>query len=196
MENRAIGDILKKRIKEKGYSQESFAEASGIPYETLKNYLNGTTPYPIECLIKFADLLDCSYDYLLGKSKALKNENHILVEELGLSNQAIEKIKELVNSDNIDCRENMIRALDKIICKDGLLYFLALYILANKQFVSMGEFAISELLNEPLPIVGLETQKTLYISVIIALLTELRDESKGNIILSEELEKAIDELKN
>lgn len=196
MENRAIGDILKKRIKEKGYNQESFAEASGIPYETLKNYLNGTTPYPIECLIKFADLLDCSYDYLLGKSKALKNENHILVEELGLSNQAIEKIKELVNSDNIDCRENMIQALDKIICKDGLLYFLALYILANKEFVTLSDNAMNNMLSEPLPYVGLEAQKTLYISVIISLLTELREESKGKLILSEELKATVDKLSN
>lgn len=191
MDNRAIGDILKKRIKEKGYNQESFAEASGIPYETLKNYLNGTTPYPIECLIKFADLLDCSYDYLLGKSKALKNENHILVEELGLSNQAIERIKELVNSDNIDCRENMIQALDKIICKDGLLYVLALYILANKEFVTLGDKAMNDILSEPLPYVGLEPQKTLYISMIIAMLTEMREENKGELFISEELKQSI-----
>ena len=92
MDNRAIGEILKNRIKEKGYRQEDFADLLGIPYETLKNYLNGTSPYPVECLIKSSELLDCSFDYLLGYSKATKNENHILVNELGLSNETIERI--------------------------------------------------------------------------------------------------------
>lgn len=195
MDNRAVGEILKKRIKEMGYNQEDFANEIGISYETLKNYLNGTSPYSTEYLIKFAEKLDCSFDFLLGNSKATKNENHILVEELGLSNQAIEKIKELVNSDNIDCRDNMIQALEKIICKDGLLYVLALYILANKEFVSLGDKVKSNIISEPLPYVGLEAQKTLYISMIIAMLTEMREESKGELFISEELKQAINKEK-
>ena len=195
MDNRAIGEILKNRIKEMGYKQEDFADELGIPYETLKNYLNGTSPYPLECLIKASELLDCSFDYLLGYSKATKNENHILVNELGLSNEAIDKIVEYHTSDNPDLRENMIQTLDKIICKDGLLFMLSLYILANKEFVSMGDKLINNIIQEPLPYVGLDMEKTMYISMIIGLLTELREESKGDISISDETKELVDSYK-
>ncbi len=186
MENRAIGEILKNRIKEKGYKQEDFAYELGISYETLKNYLNGTSAYPLECLIKASELLDCSFDYLLGYSKATKNENHILVNELGLSNEAIERIKSWKNSESADIRDNMLLTLDKIICKEDFIFLLALFILSNKRFSELSDKVGDILSQESLEPIGLDIQKTMYISMIMELLGELREENKGDITISGE----------
>ena len=69
-----IGTILKDRIKEKGYTQEEFCELVGIGLSSLKKYMNGKVFYSIDTLELFANALDCSYDYLLGKSKTPKPE--------------------------------------------------------------------------------------------------------------------------
>ena len=68
------GAILKKRIKEMGYTQEQFAEETGIPFGTLKKYLSGKSYYPIDLLKIFAEKLDCSYDYLMGFTVSPKRE--------------------------------------------------------------------------------------------------------------------------
>ena len=195
MDNRAIGEILKNRIKEMGYKQEDFADDLGIPYETLKNYLNGTSPYPLECLIKASELLDCSFDYLLGYSKATKNENHILVNELGLSNETIEIIKSWKNSKSADIRENMLHTLDLIIRKEDFIFLLAMFILSNKRFSELSDMIGDKLTQEKLEPIGLDFQKTMYISMIMELLGELREENKGDISISDETIELINDFK-
>ena len=66
-----IGTILKKRIREKGYTQEEFCEKVGIGLSSLKKYMNGKVFYSIDTLDLFAKALNCSYDYLLGRVKLL-----------------------------------------------------------------------------------------------------------------------------
>lgn len=83
---------LRKRIKEKGYTREQFADACGIPEETLKKYLS-KDDYPTRWLKVFADKLDCTYDYLLGKSNVPERKYKDARNETGLSIQAIENLK-------------------------------------------------------------------------------------------------------
>ncbi len=66
-----ISTILKKRIKEMGYTQVEFAEECGMSLTTLKVYLDEKSKirYNIETLELFSQKLNCSYDYLLGKSE-------------------------------------------------------------------------------------------------------------------------------
>lgn len=47
----------------------------------------------VENAIALADFYGVSYDYILGQSDARKRENHDIVEETGLSEKAIEKLK-------------------------------------------------------------------------------------------------------
>ena len=62
MEKATIGAILRKRIKEMGFTQKEFAEHVGIGESTLKKYMNGTHTYDYELLDRFATALECSYD--------------------------------------------------------------------------------------------------------------------------------------
>lgn len=90
-----ISAILKKRIKEMGYSQERFAYECGISLATLKVYLNENSKisYNVEMLKRFSQKLDCSYDYLLGKSETPYPEIQTLKEELCLSDKALAVMK-------------------------------------------------------------------------------------------------------
>lgn len=90
-----ISAILKKRIKEMGYTQENFAEECGISAATLKSYLkkNSKTNYNIEMLKIFSQKLDCSYDYLLGKSETPYPEIQSLKDEICLSDRALAILK-------------------------------------------------------------------------------------------------------
>ena len=88
-----IGTILKERIKEKGYTQEEFCEFVGIGLSSLKKYMNGKVFYSIDTLELFSKALDCSYDYLLGKSKTPKPELHEVKELTRLQDDAIEHIQ-------------------------------------------------------------------------------------------------------
>ena len=61
-----IGAILKQTIKDRDFTQEEFAEITGIGLSSLKKYMSGKVSYSIEVLEIIADRLQCSYDYLLG----------------------------------------------------------------------------------------------------------------------------------
>lgn len=110
---------LRKRIKEKGYTREQFADMCGIPEETLKKYLS-KDDYPTRWLKVFAEKLDCTYDYLLGKSKVPERKYKDARSETGLSIQAIDNIKSL--SDNNMQTLNMVLE-DKEILSNIDTYF-------------------------------------------------------------------------
>lgn len=86
-----ISTILKKRIKEMGYTQVEFAEECGMSLTTLKVYLDEKSKirYNIETLELFSQKLNCSYDYLLGKSETPKREIQTLKEQTHLSDNAL-----------------------------------------------------------------------------------------------------------
>lgn len=96
------GNILKKRIKLSGYTQSEFADACGISLSALKKYITDELPYSITLLEKFAELLECSTDYLLGRSETPVQELRDLKELTHLSDAAIQ----MLTVENADyCRE-------------------------------------------------------------------------------------------
>ena len=92
MERDKIGARLKEAIKKRKFKQEEFAEKCGISYPALKRYMSGKNVYTYEHLEKFAEVLDCSYDYLLGKSDSFKQEYHEVTKMTHLSEEAIGNI--------------------------------------------------------------------------------------------------------
>lgn len=102
MKKDTFGTILKNRIKEMGYTQEEFAEKAGISLASLKKYMNGTNVYRVDLLPKFAELLECSYDYLLGYSRSPIRENSDISNELHLSDEAIRVIRKMASRDTDD----------------------------------------------------------------------------------------------
>lgn len=136
MEKATIGAILRGRITASPYTQEEFAEKAGIGFSTLKKYLNGTTPYSYEMLIKFAELLDCSYDYLLGYSESTVREYHEIREQIRLSDEAIRRLVEYsaCYDKNADARR-YVKVVDMMIQQKGLITCIADYFLSSSYYM-------------------------------------------------------------
>ena len=123
---------LRKRIKEKGYTREQFADMCGIPEETLKKYLS-KDDYPTRWLKVFADKLDCTYDYLLGKSKVPERKYKDARSETGLSIQAIDNIKSL--------SDDKMQTLNMVLEDEEILSYIDSYFRVtpeiNRQYVEL-----------------------------------------------------------
>lgn len=132
-EKAKIGDILKHAIKERGYTQQEFAEKVGIGFSSLKNYLNGTKVYNYELLIRFADELECSFDYLLGKSLSPIREHTDVSNATGLSDDAIEKLGKYAKMEReSQHRQGFYNGINAIICSDALVNSISNYLLWDK----------------------------------------------------------------
>ncbi len=133
MEKAIIGAVLKRRIKEKGYTQERFAEVAGVKHSTLKKYLSGKATYSYELLIIFADILDCSFEYLLGYSQSPNPEHHEIAEQTRLSEEAISKIVKYAShyDDEFEARR-YIKCLDRMLCEDGMFSSICDFLIASK----------------------------------------------------------------
>ena len=57
---------------DKGYTQKQLGEYLGISQNTYSQYEIGILNYPIDVLIKLADLYDVSIDYLVGRTNTKK----------------------------------------------------------------------------------------------------------------------------
>ena len=51
-----------------GYTQKQIAELLGVSQNTYSQYEIGVLNYPVDALIKLADLYNVSIDYLLGRT--------------------------------------------------------------------------------------------------------------------------------
>ena len=91
--NITFGTKITALRKEKGYrSQKEFAEALGVSTTTINYYENDERKPDYEMFQRIADLLDVSYDYLLGKSECKKRENIDIEKRLGLNESSIEHL--------------------------------------------------------------------------------------------------------
>ena len=53
---------------DKGYTQKQIGDYLGISQNTYSQYEIGVLKYPVDVLIKLADLYDVSIDYLVGRT--------------------------------------------------------------------------------------------------------------------------------
>lgn len=61
--------IIKKIMEKQGINKYSLAKKTGINLHTLEGYLNSGRNIRIEPLVKIADALNVSVDYLLGRTQ-------------------------------------------------------------------------------------------------------------------------------
>lgn len=59
---------LKFEREKQGWSQKFLAEHTGIPSSNISRYETGERKPDIDTLVRLADFLNCSVDYLLGRS--------------------------------------------------------------------------------------------------------------------------------
>lgn len=65
----SIGCTIKILREEKGYSQKELAKALNITAGCLSKYETGKNLIPIDILVRIADVLDVSVDYISGRSR-------------------------------------------------------------------------------------------------------------------------------
>ena len=112
-----------------GYTQQEFAEESGIGHSSLKKYISGENAYNYEVLDILATKLDCSYDYLLGKSDSLHYEFHEVAKLTKLSEDAIRCIaKHAEISDNNFNSKMYIWVLNEMIKRNSLMVVIQAYL--------------------------------------------------------------------
>jgi transcriptional regulator with XRE-family HTH domain len=63
-----IGDNLKKMLEKRGYSQTEFCKIAGMQTSHFSKIYKNHRPPSLETLVKLADNLHCSTDFLLGRS--------------------------------------------------------------------------------------------------------------------------------
>ena len=191
MEKALIGSILKKRISEMGYTQEEFAEIVGVRIETLKNYVQGRNYYPLDLLEVFSEKLECSYDYLLGYSKSPRRENHILAEELKLSDRAIENIKLRARHHEEYIAKRWLDTVDILISDYYLIELVTEYFTLDRPMDKKLSEEIKRIYSLEGENVSFDFNKITLIGLICSRLGELR----GNDEMKEELKAILSEQK-
>lgn len=107
---------LRECIEANGYTTKTFAQAAGFTESAVYNYLTGDNGMKIEDLVKTANLLGTTVDYLVGREDVHLPDPELraMSEYLGLSQESIEMLKLLHNGREVqidyetleDCQEN------------------------------------------------------------------------------------------
>ena len=87
-----FSEVLKELIKEKGITQTALAKELGLKPNVISMYCSGSSNPEFKTLIKIAEFFDVSLDYLVTGERV---ENQTVREELGLSESAVENLKEI-----------------------------------------------------------------------------------------------------
>ena len=105
---KAFGVRLKALRKQKRWSQKELAAKVGIRFQQLNKYESGLNLPPAEMLIKLADALGATVDYLLTGSP---------VEEMPMGSVRLFKRFKAVEDFDTDDQEMVIRLIDAMIAK-------------------------------------------------------------------------------
>lgn len=135
---------MRQRIKEKGFTQAKFAEECGISHSALKKYMSGKNAYDYELLERFADKLDCSFDYLLGMSKSPRREFHEVTEQTHLSEQAIANIFKRAKYYEKEFEgRRYIKVLDLMLREEKAFSSICDFMIASKPMDAMNNFLMN-----------------------------------------------------
>ena len=105
--------MLKDMLKQKNITQTELARSIGVKPNTISNYRNGVSQPDADTIIKIASFFDVSIDYLLtGK----RTENKITREELGLSERALQILKQIAHDET---HAMLSQFINMLICDEG-----------------------------------------------------------------------------
>ena len=106
-----IATRMRELMKDKNVSLAKMAEKLEKSKQAVSQYQNGTILPNLETLVKIADILDTTTDFLLGRTNDPKDQ-HSIIDDTGLSDRAVSVLKRLKESQT----QNEIRLFNKIIC--------------------------------------------------------------------------------
>ncbi len=108
---RALGVRLKQLRKDKRWSQKELAAKLEIRFQQLNKYESGLNVPPAEMLVKLADALDSSVDYLLTGNPA---------EDSPLGNARLFQRFQALERFEPDDQEAVIKLIDAMIAKQRM----------------------------------------------------------------------------
>jgi len=108
---KAFGARLKALRKQKGWAQKELAAQVEIRFQQLNKYESGLNIPPAEMLIKLADALGVSVDFLLTGNP---------VEDSPLSSSRLFKRFQAVETMATDDQETVIRVIDAMVAKQRI----------------------------------------------------------------------------
>lgn len=116
---------LTKQRKAVGLTQEALGDAIGYRKQAISNYENGHNEPDYQTLCKIADALSCTTDYLLGRDHAPTHEAASVVQQTGLSAEAVEVLRNntlLMESDPYNDFEHkaVLDFISALICSEYL----------------------------------------------------------------------------
>lgn len=125
-----IGERIKGFREDHDMTQKELAEKSGVGLSTIKNIESanqGRSLSKIDDLLRIADALEITPYRLLT---TIKDENHVVCNELGLSSESIDILKEIQGKE--PCHEYALgiqTAINILLKNEKLLWEIANYLL-------------------------------------------------------------------
>lgn len=74
-----FGARLKSLLENKNFNQKEFADKVGITEATLSRYINNIVVPKIEIVVKMADILNVSIDFLAGNERELSEDEELYI---------------------------------------------------------------------------------------------------------------------
>lgn len=154
------GERIKAERERLDFTQEAFADLVDLSKQQLSNYeLNKRQP-DYDTLVKIAQSLNVSTDYILGNTESKNTENTEISRKLGLSDKSIEKLSTItrktsfdLNVPNGDITNNEYNSviINKLIEDDNfeiLIHFIKQYINSFKIEELKKEIMLNKILYE------------------------------------------------
>ncbi len=115
-DRKAMGARIKTLRKAKGLPQKQLAATLGVRFQQLNKYEGGFNNPPVEMLIKLADALDTTVDYLLTGAQI--DDSQLANVRLFRRFQALERLGE-------DDQETVIKVIDAVVAQRRMASALA-----------------------------------------------------------------------
>lgn len=137
--NKILGERIRARRAEKGYTQESLADTLAVHEKTVFAWERGAG-----CMSDFipalCEILDCDTEYLFGNSPMPHKETATAMDITGLSEKAVDS---LISCKRVTVRpkdNDKIKALNTVIESSVGLHFLSVfydYVFGNYKWVNL-----------------------------------------------------------
>lgn len=117
-----IGKRIRKERKERGLTQEDFAELLNLSRESrpsISNWENGKTRPPFEHIHRMCEIFECELDYLLCKYDCKTRKDTDIAEATGLSRNAVNRLRTIKHLTICD-----LDVLDKLILHEDFIELL------------------------------------------------------------------------
>lgn len=117
-----IGERIRKERKERGLTQEDFAELLNLSRDSrqsISNWEKGKTSPPFEHLIKMCEIFECELGYLLCQHDSKTRKDTDIAEATGLSRNAVNRLRTIKHLTICD-----LDILDKLILHEDFIELL------------------------------------------------------------------------